>query len=224
MSTQSHLYEQVLARMARDTEHEKLLMLSVLIPSIPARHNQMIRLKVELLKQISYCRVTHPALGKIELILDDSKSFRQGGLSIGQKREALVKRANAKYLCFLDDDESISPDYLETLLRLCYENKDVCTFRSLAKLSNNWALIDMSIRNENQQINPMGITRRTPWHICPVRTEFAKLYGFPDSNYGEDYQWFEQVLKHCQHEAHTDKIVHNYNHGVHSEADKILKA
>lgn len=196
--------------------------LSILIPTIPKRNAMFQTLLGQLKEQASYCKKIHPTLGLAELVWEDSKSVLDGGISIGEKRQALLERSKGVYICYLDDDEHISPDYVETLLRLCYLNKDVGTFRSIAMLSNNWALIDMSIHNKtNEQIHPEGITLRKPWHVCPVKREIGIKYKFTDSNYGEDWDWFGQVLKDCSNEAHTKKVIHNYNHGAHSEADKI---
>lgn len=196
--------------------------LSILIPTIPARGEQFTKLFNEVHKQVSYMDSVHPTLGYIEVLVDDSARFLEGGLSIGKKREALVKRATGKYLCFLDDDDSIAPNYIETLTRLCQENKDVCTFRNISKLDNFWMVVDMSLGRENQQAEP-GIIYRAPWHICPVKSIYAKRYEFHDINYGEDWGWFEQVLKHCETEAKTSAILHQYNYSSKkSESDKII--
>lgn len=198
-----------------------VIMLSILIPSIPSRWNKLDTLKSELNRQLKELEV-HEMLGKIELVVDDSSAYLDGGLSIGKKREALVKRANGKYLCFLDDDESIAPNYLESLLRLCNYDLDVCTFKAIAKLGTAWGLVNMKLSHKvNDQFTPEHTIRRPPWHICPVRSEFAKLYDFDDINNAEDSKWFEKVLSHCTTEAHTDKILFQYNHGHHSEADRI---
>lgn len=197
------------------------VMLSILVCTIPDRFKLFSVLMSELYRQQTYCKTVHPTLGEVEIRVNADKKFNDGGLSIGAKRDSLLREAKGKYLLYLDDDESISPDYIETLLRLCNQDKDVCTFRSLSKLSNNWALVDMSLSNPMEQINPFGITRRPPWHVCPVKREYAQLYSFENISYGEDWIWFENVLKHCKTEAHIDKIVHQYNHGSHSEADKI---
>jgi hypothetical protein len=196
--------------------------LSILIPSIPERKDKLIRLHAELYKQAFEINNTFPILGHIEVLVDDSKSFLNGGLSIGKKRSALVKRAQGKYLNFLDDDDTIAPNYVKTLLELCSYNKHVCTFRSLFKLKDYWGIVNMSLSNkENEQATPDKMIQRPPWHICPIWTEFARKYEFSDINNAEDYQWMEKVLSHCQTEAHTDKIIFQYNHGDHSEADKI---
>lgn len=164
----------------------------------------------------------HSSLGEIEIIVDGSERFLDGGLSIGKKREKLVTEANGKYLCFLDDDEQIAPNYLETLVRLCHQDRDVCVFRSLAKLDNYWCIIDMGLGQGNEEANPYDVVHRNAWHVCPVKSKWAKLHTFDDINYGEDWKWFEQVLKHCETEAHTDAVIHSYQHSAStSEADQI---
>jgi len=65
------------------------MILSVLIPSIPERREKLISLTNELYRQILALQTTHPSLGSVELIIDDSKKFTEGGLSIGEKRNAL---------------------------------------------------------------------------------------------------------------------------------------
>jgi hypothetical protein len=201
-----------------------MTVLSILIPTIPERVEMFTRVFNEVHRQIQYCHTVHPSLGSVEVLVDDSKKFLDGGLSIGKKREALVQRASGKYLCFLDDDDWISPDYIETLVRMCNEDKDVCTFNSFSTLDNYWMVVCMSLFAEgNQQAKP-GFVYRKPWHICPVRSYYAKINPiFPDSNYGEDWGWFEQVVKLCRTESTTSQILHQYHHGKHSEADKITQ-
>jgi len=198
------------------------IILSILIPSIPSRYGILSKLASELYRQKLYMQTFHSSLGEIEIIIDGSERFLDGGLSIGKKREKLVTAANGSYLCFLDDDESIAPNYMETLVRMCNENKDVCTFRSIAKLDNYWAIINMRLGYQNEECTPEGIVRRNAWHVSAVRTKYAKLHTFDDINYAEDWKWFEQVLTHCQTESHTDAVIHSYQHSkTTSEADKI---
>lgn len=202
-----------------------MIILSILMCTIPEREEKAVLLFSQAAKQIADLHYDHPTLGRIEINYDNSKSFLKGGLSIGKKREGLVRKAEGKYLCSLDDDEDISPNYVETLVRLCNEDKDVVTFRSFAKTDFYWTVIDMSLENKvNEEATPERIIKRPPWHVCPVKSEYAKLYEFEDINYGEDFNWMEKVLTHCKTEAKTNQILHCYNHSSkHSEADKIMK-
>lgn len=200
------------------------MMLSILIPTIPERKGKLNVLLNELERQRVEFDRFHSTLGTVEFLVDDGKRFIEGGLSIGKKREKLVRSASGKYLCFLDDDESVSPNYVEQLMRLCIQDKDVCTFRAIIKMQEFWTLLDMSLlTKENQQLTPNGIVTRPPWHVCPVRSVYAKMFYFEDINAAEDSRWMEQVLTLCNNEAHTDMILFQYNHKTESEADNLIK-
>lgn len=199
------------------------MMLSILIPTIPERFKMFDRLRNEVIEQYFICHENNKPLGEVQLVYDDSKSFINGGLSIGKKREWCVQQAKGKYLCFLDDDDWPAPNYIESLLRLCQHNTDIVSFRNISKFENYWCVVDQSIHFTNDDASPNYTVRRKPAHICPVRSEFAKLYDFEDSNYGEDASWMDKVLRHCTTEIKTEQILHEYRHGSHSESDKIMK-
>src|SRR5512147_457531 len=157
------------------------MILSILIPSIPSRQDKLYVLLRELERQQMNLVTTHPTLPTVDIVIDNGSSFRDGGLSIGKKRDGLVRRALGRYLCFLDDDESIAPNYLESLVRMCMQCSDVVTFRAMVNMNNFWALVDMRLAYKvNDQMTPEYTVRRPPWHICPVKSEYAKLYDFND--------------------------------------------
>lgn len=198
------------------------MILSVLIPTIPERVDKFTRLYNELMAQKHMIESIHPSLPTIEVLVNADKRFLDGGISIGKKREDLVYKAEGEYVCFVDDDDFISPCYVESLVRCCLSGLDVITFRALVKMKDFWALVDMNnTYNTNDQITPEHTARRPPWHHCPVKSKYAKMYPFNDKNNAEDYEWMEKVLSHCTTGYHTDRILYEYHHGEHSEADKI---
>ncbi len=198
-------------------------MLNILIPSIPERSKRLTLLVQELHNQIDYCDKYHRDLGNVSIIVDNSKRYLDGGLSIGEKRDSLLNRSFDKYVCFLDDDDWIAPNYVETLLRLCNEDKDVCTFKSLFKCDGYWTVIDMGLNNKNQQATPDHEVKRDVWHVCPIKRDIAIKHSFSDLNHNEDWTWMQNVLKDVETEAKSNKIIHNYNHYKSvSEADRIL--
>lgn len=198
------------------------MILSILCPTIPSRAHLFEKLQAKVQRQIDTMHSVHPTLGKAEFIHDDSIPYLEGGLSIGLKLNVLIARAKGKFMCVLHDDDNVSPNYVETLVRLCHRDADVVTFRNITKLDNFWTTVDMSIHYPNDQASPMFEIRRVAWNICPVRSEFAKRVKYPDSNYGEDFDWMKKVLESCTTEAKTNAILHEYNHSTHtSEADKI---
>ena len=198
------------------------MILSILIPTIPKRANMFTLLFNEVHRQIQYMDTFHPTLGPIEVIVDDSPAFLDGGLSIGGKRDALLRRAKGKYICYVDDDEWIAPNYLETIVRLAQYDKDILTFNNITKTDNYWTIVKMSLENKvNEEARP-GFIKRRPWHVCGARRRYAKCFKFDNTNYGEDWSWFEKVLEICETEEHSEAIIHEYRHNSKvSESDKI---
>ena len=186
--------------------------LSILIQTLPQRKKMFNILYKNLMAQIDFVHTTHPSLGQVEILFDSSKKFLKGGLSVGAKRDALKCRATGDYLVFVDDDDIVAPNYLESVLRLSESNPDIITFRSLYKSSTYWGIVDMNLNNsENEQMNDNTIVKRQPFHVCPIRTSIAQQHSFPDINNAEDWGWMVKVLSNCQKQAHSDQILHQYN-------------
>ena len=186
--------------------------LSILIPTLPQRKKMFNILRKNLTAQIDYVHSTHPSLGQVEILFDSSKKFLKGGLSVGAKRDALKCRATGEYLVFVDDDDMIAPNYLESILRLMESNPDIITFRSLYKSSTYWGIVDMNLNHaENEQMNDSTIVKRQPFHVCPIRTSIAQQHSFPDINNAEDWGWMVKVLTDCKTQSHSDQILHQYN-------------
>jgi len=186
--------------------------LSILIPTLPQRKKMFNILYKNLMSQIDFVHTTHPSLGQVEILFDSSKKFLKGGLSVGAKRDALKCRATGDYLVFVDDDDIVAPNYLESVLRLSESNPNIITFRSLYKSSTYWGIVDMNLNHsENEQMNDTTIVKRQPFHVCPIRTSIAQQHSFPDINNAEDWGWMVKVLSNCQKQAHSDQILHQYN-------------
>lgn len=198
------------------------MILSILIPSIPEREDKLIKLLDNLYNQKRLISNQHPTLPGVEILTDCSKRYLEGGKTVGQKRNDLVQRATGNYLCFLDDDDIVPPNYIETLVRAMQHGSDIITFNSLFKCDYYWSLIDMSIRNNNEEATPNGITYRNAWHICPVKSELAKKHQFSNKNNAEDWDWMQRVLTGVFTEHKLNVILHQYNHSANtSEVDKI---
>ncbi len=203
------------------------MILSILIPVLPKRYGVFMQLLKELQRQVTFMHENHPSLGLIEILFDDSPAFLDGGRSIGAKRNILRQKAIGTYQVFFDDDDDIAPNFIETLVRLAQSDADILTYRCLFKNDNYWSVINMSLNNKiNEEATPEKIVQRTPWHVCPVKTEIARKENFNDElNHNEDYTYMEKIFQYIKTEAHTDMILTQYNHSEKgSEADKILKA
>lgn len=132
--------------------------------------------------------------------------------SIGAKRQALVDIARGQYIAFVDDDDDVSPDYVESLLRAAETGADVITFLQRAIYNGMESEVHFGVNNQDWQFNPGGITLRAPWHVCAWRRERVEGCLFGESNYGEDLVWCQQARKRIRTAHHIDKVLHTYRH------------
>lgn len=206
-----------------------MMLLSILIPTIPEREEQFNRLKTELDKQLNAFTELHweflRDFGGIEILSDNSKRYLEGGLTIGAKRNKLLKMATGKYVAFADDDDNIAPNYLETIARMCSQDADAISFRCLFKCDTYWTVIDMSLEHETDEgASPHKIVKRKIWHVCPIKRSIAEKFSFSELNHNEEAEWLNRIIPELKTEIHTDQILTQYNHSSKgSEADKIIK-
>lgn len=155
--------------------------LSILIATMPIRKEKLKNLLSILEPQV---------LGQpVEILTDDSMLY-----NIGVKRNYLLNRAKGEYIVFVDDDDLVSPDYVENILRAT-ETKPDCIGISGTIIFNGheqkqWH-ISKSFKGWFEQL---GIYYRTPNHISPVRRELALQVMFPPIQFGEDFEYSTNLL------------------------------
>lgn len=190
-------------------EKTGVLQLSIVMITIPERKKEFSKLRRKLSTQINYVHEVHPTLGDVEIVSVITPRYPQGP-SIGGKRQQGLERAKGTYVCWLDDDDDIAPDYVETLLRLAYNGTDVLTFSNLSRFDSFWCVVNMSLYNPlDEQVRP-GIVNRRPYHVCAWRRELTKQVTFPDLNKDEDTGFIEKLIPLCKTESHSNNILHEY--------------
>ena len=145
--------------------------------------------------------------------------------SIGYKREALLQMAKGDYLAFIDDDDEVYPNYIEEMLKGAESGRDVISIKQHVIINDsNKFVVTFSIDNGNEEAYEInGVwqdIKRSPFHVCGWKSSIAKKYHFPDSGYGEDWKWANQVIKEVKTEYKNEKIIccYRWNEET-SEAD-----
>jgi glycosyltransferase involved in cell wall biosynthesis len=185
--------------------------LSIVMITVPERAATFQKLRQKVMQQIGECFKIHPTLGTVEIVEVSGDRTDKGGKSIGEKRQEGLNRSIGKYVCWLDDDDNISPDYVETLLRLAYSDPDVLSFNSFAVFDNFWCLIQMNLDYiVDEQAGP-GIVHRRPYHVCGFRRSILNQCVFPNANWDEDTGFLAQVWPKCKSQSKTEAILHEYN-------------
>lgn len=187
------------------TEVECLL--SILIPTMESRLPLYSRLHEELTRQ-----VTLPGAGPAIEILTLSDD---GSEKVGAKRNQLMDKAKGRFLVFVDDDDRVSPNYVELILAAIRQNPaaDCISFpgeitfcgQQPRKLVHSIRYIDWY---EHQ-----GEYLRPPCHITPIRSDIARPYRFAEVDYSEDVDWAMRLSRDraLQQEATINAVLYYYD-------------
>jgi len=154
--------------------------LSVLIPTLQSRQGAARALFADLYRQVE----TLPQPPRVEILTALDEQERP----VGQKRNDLLTTARGRYVCFVDDDDWVEPDYIAALLAAmdASPHADCVVFRGRyyvdgrAELEFDFDLQYPAYRNTAEKYE------RTPNHLCPVKRHLALAARFDAVNRGED--------------------------------------
>jgi len=168
--------------------------LSILIPTLPNRLELFyLPLMKILLKQIE-------PYNNIELIsLFDNKKR-----TIGRKRQNMIDIIQGEYVCFIDDDDRISDDYVKLIMDTLNNNQntDCVVF---------WSCINQP--NMEDKIVKFGFEKgnNLPCHVHVWKSSIVKKYEYKNINHGEDRDWIDRAINDVHHLSKIDKILYYYD-------------
>lgn len=176
--------------------------LSILIPALISRYDNNV-----VLKQLNAQNLTD-----IEVLV----YYDNGELSIGEKRNKLLKSANGEYLCFIDDDDSISNNFIKYIMDGINKDVDCCSLRGVITWDGgNPEIFEHSIKYKEYATtdNPIKY-ERYPNHLNVIKASIAKQFKFPEINHGEDTDWATQIFKSglIKTEHYIPEVIYNYNY------------
>jgi hypothetical protein len=150
----------------------------------------------------------------VEVLID----IDDGDVPIGTKRDRLLRKSAGKYICFIDDDDDVSPNYIETLLHGCHQDKDavgILVERYLdGKLEghahHSHFNLEWLTKNDGWEDNPkyqhlkFKFTRYIN-HLCPVKRDIALRVGFLPLSIAEDINYADGIRDLIQTEYMCDQ-------------------
>ena len=146
----------------------------------------------------------------IEILYNDAPRYDEpNGLTVGEKRQALIDVAKGKYIMFVDDDDDVQDNFIESLYPLLDKDVDVINGNVLAYIDGITHIIDQSIFYNSEQLQE-GITKRFPSVMSVWNRELTKKAKFKPLNNGEDFDWTHQM--NPKTEIKTDLIWQVYNY------------
>lgn len=132
------------------------------------------------------------ARGDIEVLIDT-----RAEPTIGEKRQWVLDTAAGQYINFVDDDDRVARDYVQTIHPLL-DGVDYIGF--MVELRVNGVLRPPcyhSLQYKGWSNDRNGYYRNVS-HLNPMRTEIARQGTFA-GNYGEDREWAAQVHPRGEH-------------------------
>jgi glycosyltransferase involved in cell wall biosynthesis len=177
--------------------------LSVLIPSLEKREDQLFNLLTELYSQIIDCR----AFLKVEILTNiDSKQK-----STGVKRNELLLAAQGQYIAFIDDDDEIYPCYIREILKAIESEPDcvaTCGHYSIDGGTKQFWKLSKDFTDHDSG----GVLYRRANHLTPVRRELALEAMFPDKSNAEDKAYSERLNPHLKTEVEITVPIYHYKY------------
>lgn len=172
--------------------------LSILILTLPTRIDSYSNLIKTLNKQV----IENNLISRVQILtLCDTKE-----ISVGEKRNILLNKSIGRYVCFIDDDDVISDNYLIRLISALESNADVITFCGDYVENNLRTAFSISMVHRGNYNHP-NIFYRLPNHLCPIKRQIALNCLFTDKNFGEDSDYAEKINQHIKNEFHiSDKL------------------
>ena len=173
-------------------------LLSLLIASLEKRRALLEGLVHELHRQIF--AQADPWAVELRIDRDD------GARPIGAKRQALLRRARGRYLCFIDDDDMVAPTYVHDILSAlsARPDADCVVFAGRLEVEGRYlGPFDYSLAH--RYYHQIGHNYfRTPNHLCPVRRELALAVGFAPLRRGEDTDYARRLYPRLRTEVSID--------------------
>lgn len=182
--------------------------LSILIPTLPNRINMLYRLLGILQPQLKEY--------KIEVLLDSTR-----GITIGEKRNRMLDQAKGDYICYIDDDDSISGDYVDKVMQGIFKGVDCCSLNGLYRPDNAREQLFVHSIKYKDFYEEDGILVRCPNHLNVVKREHALACKFPDWDRSEDSQYAFRLrdagLLKTEHVI--EGVIYNYEYNSNKRHD-----
>lgn len=136
-------------------------------------------------------------------------------MSIGEKRQWLLKMAMGDYVCFIDDDDTIHAEYIDTILTALERNTDVVNFKVRYVDNKIDRPVYYSIAHKRDQ-DLKDKFLRIPNHLMVVKRHLALKAGYKYMGTGQDADYSQRLIRYIKTEFNIDKTLYTYtyNHDI----------
>jgi hypothetical protein len=178
--------------------------LSILICSVDIEERQIKLKKLisELHRQIS----KNYAEEIVEIIVDTDNMNK----SVGKKRNDLIEKSQGEFICFIDDDDFVSENYLSTILYHLNSGIDILLI-GIKHIKNgvNEIKILPSLYIDNLNTGE-AVFKTNHFHLCPHKKSIARNVLFECVNFAEDMLYSQNMVRHINNSYLISEPIYIY--------------
>jgi hypothetical protein len=178
--------------------------LSILICSVDIEERQIKLKKLisELHRQIS----KNYAEEIVEIIVDTDNMYK----SVGKKRNDLIEKSQGEFICFIDDDDFVSENYLSTILYHLNSGIDILLI-GIKHIKNgvNEIKILPSLYIDNLNTGE-AVFKTNHFHLCPHKKSIARNVLFECVNFAEDMLYSQNMVRHINNSYLISEPIYIY--------------
>lgn len=157
--------------------------LSILIPTLPIREKLLSVLYLKLNNQ------RKDYSGLVEILTNDDTSMQ-----IGAKRNVMMKAARGEYVCFFDDDDLPSDDYISLIMEGLKTKPTHCSLVGEITFDGKRPQKFIHSTDYDHYYEEDGIFFRHPNHLNTIQKDIAVQVPFPDWQLSEDTNFAIRLL------------------------------
>lgn len=172
--------------------------LSILIPSVTERLQQLTTIYSELARQALNLPV------EILALVDNKRR------TTGAKRNQLLTAARGRYVSFVDDDDKVAPDYVQALLHASASDPDCIVFEVMVYMNGAPDRVTR-FHPSYEHANLPSEYRRKPNHVMCYRREIAIRHAYQDTSFGEDTDWAARASRDALRVHQISKVLYHYD-------------
>lgn len=153
----------------------------------------------------------------------------------GAKRNQLVASARGLFVAHVDDDDTVSPLYVPTILEAIDRapGVDVILIRGerLDSGKKVWEFdyeLQSPWRGYRMECGLWAdgsagqVSHKPPDHLCPVRTSIARVVPFEDRRVNEDVEWAMAIAPRLHTSARAEGVLYTYRTYAGREWDRVV--
>jgi hypothetical protein len=193
---------------------------TILIPTLGQRRELLRRLLDGLMPQVD------AAGGRVKVLA----YWDNGEVSLAVKKQALVDACDTDYQCFVDDDDTVSDDYVDRILGAIESRPDYVGLKLMVYMNGApFVLSHHSLRHGRWTNEGESYYRRDITCANPMRTDIARTARFDVVERGqpEDVPWVTQLRGRLKTEVFVDEVLYHYwwvpNQSAWQQPDKKIR-